>query len=49
MFVITHDIDINVSFILTLSVSEDDLVDARLLPPGIDNREVHAVASANIQ
>ena len=43
IFVITHDVDINISFILTLSIAEYDLVDARLVSPGIDNGQVHIV------
>ena len=43
IFVITHDVDINISFILTLGIAEYDLVDARLVSPGVDNGEVHIV------
>ena len=46
IFVITHDVDINISFILTLSIAEYDLVDARLVSPGIDNGQVHIVVPA---
>ena len=43
IFVITHDVDINISFILTLAIAEYNLVDARLVSPGIDDRQVHIV------
>ena len=42
-FVITHDVDINISFILTLAIAEYNLVHAGLVSPGIDNRQVHIV------
>ena len=45
-FVITHDVDINISFILALSIPEYNLVDSRLVSPGVDNRQVHIVVPA---
>ena len=42
---ITHNIDIYVSFVLALSIFEDNLVCPRLFSPWIDHREVHIVAS----
>ena len=45
ILVITHDVDINISFILTLAIAEYNLVDARLVSPGVDDRQVHIVRS----
>ena len=36
-FQITHDIDMNVSLILTLSIPEDHFICPRLFPPWIYN------------
>ena len=42
---ITHDIDMNVSLILTLSIPEDHFICPRLFPPWIYNWEINIVPS----
>ena len=42
--VLTHDVDHDVPLVLALVVLEYDGVDAALLPPGVDHRQVHAVS-----
>ena len=44
---ITHDIDMNVSLILTLSIPEDHFICPRLFPPWIYNWEINIVPSKN--
>ena len=39
----THDVDVDVSLVLSLSIAEDDLVDTGLVSSRVDHRQVDRV------